>query len=254
MKSEYAAKGYFVVKGLFSKDELQKLRSVVLAFHASWQQKNASFYAENAVNSAYLTGREHLDEAGRKQLFRFIGSSRLMDIANSFMNRPPAFMNTQLFFDPVNKLQKNYWHRDPQYHLSVEQQQAALAGPDVAHFRVPLVDEPGIELIPGSHKRWDTNEELEVRLEHNGRKNYHDLSGGVKVALAAGDLLVFSANMIHRGLYGQDRLSLDILLCEPEPGLVKFADDACLPSREIIKTLEHSAAFESTIHLKAIAK
>ncbi|WDE06305.1 phytanoyl-CoA dioxygenase family protein [Thalassomonas viridans] len=250
MKNEYAANGYFVVKGLFKADELQKVREVLLEFHASWQQKNAAFYAEKAINSAYLTGTEHLGEAGRNVLFRLIGSSRLMDIAATVLKRQPTFMNTQLFFDPVNKSQMNYWHRDPQYHLSVEEQQAALAGPDVVHFRLPLVDEPGIELVPGTHQRWDSDEELEIRLEQNGRKNHEPLSGGVTVELAAGDLLVFSANMIHRGLYGNGRLSLDILLCEPEPDLAKFVRDDCLPDREVMASLENAGAFESTIAIK----
>jgi len=248
--SDYAANGYVVVKGQFQERELEKVRAVLQDFHEAWQQKNAAFYAEKAVNSAYLTGTEYLGEAGRNVLFHFIGSSRLMDIAASVIKGRPTFMNTQLFFDPVNKAQKNYWHRDPQYHLSVGEQKEALSGPDVVHFRVPLVDEPGIELIPGTHRRWDSDEELAVRLERSGRKNYDNLPGGIKVALAAGDLLVFSANMIHRGLYGTDRLSLDVLLCGPEPGLIKYARDDCLPCREVLSSLENPVAFESTIAIK----
>lgn len=123
------------------------------------------------------------------------------------------------------------------------------ASAEGAHFSVPLVSEPGMELIPGTHKQWDTEEQLNVRLEQNGHKNYEDLKQGVVVNLNAGDLLVFSANMIHRGLYGNDRMALDILFCDPDPQLMAFVDKACLPSREIMKKLDNSAVFEAALSM-----
>lgn len=252
MKNDYEGNGYFVFKDIFEASELQKLREVLTQFHQSWMQDNSKFYAEKAINSAYLTAKKHLKDSERETLFKFIGSAKLMDVVTSFMGDRPAFMGTQLFFDPVNETQRNYWHRDPQYHLSVEEQKEALLGPNVLHVRIPLVDEPGLELVPGTHRRWDSNEELDVRLEQSGRKNYEDLSTGVRVTLNAGDLLVFSANMIHRGIYGMDRLSLDILFCDPVPELVKFADDNCLPDSNTLEKLEHRDAFESTIEIKSM--
>ncbi|MBU0911021.1 MAG: phytanoyl-CoA dioxygenase family protein [Gammaproteobacteria bacterium] len=250
MIDDYEKNGYLVLKSFFSETELYELRQVVSHFHEEWKLQNAQFYAESAINSAYLTAEKYLKASERESLFRFIGSGKLMTIVTSIMGDRPAFMNTQLFFDPVNKAQRNYWHRDTQYHLSIEQQQQALSGPKVVHFRIPLFDEPGIELIPGSHQRWDSDEELYVRLEQNGRKNYNELSSGVAVPLNAGDLLIFSASMIHRGLYGRDRLSLDILFCDPVPELMKFVDDSSLPSPEIVAKLENAVAFECALASK----
>lgn len=250
MKTDYEENGYFVLKDIFEVSELQKLRQVVLRFHQSWMQENSKFYAEKAINSANLTAQKHLMDSDRVSLFKFIGSDKLMDVVTSIMSSRATFMNTQLFFDPASRSQKNYWHRDPQYHMSVDEQKEALLGPNVVHFRIPLVDEPGVELIPGTHRRWDSNEELDVRLEQSGRKNHEDLPTGVRVTLDAGDLLVFSANMIHRGIYGMDRLSLDILFCDPVPELVKFMDDGCLPDSETLGKLDNASAFESAIEIK----
>ena len=186
----------------------------------------------------------------RVSLFTLIGADNLMDVVNTIMGSRATFMNVQLFFDPANRSQKNYWHRDPQYHMSVEKQKEALLGPKVLHFRIPLVNEPDVELIPGTHRRWDSNEELDVRLEQNGRKNQEDLPAGVRVILDAGDLLVFDANMIHRGIYGMNRLSLDILFCDPVPELVRFVDDGCLPDAATLRMLENASAFESAIETK----
>lgn len=254
MIKDYEDNGYLVLKGFVSGEELRKLRHAATKFHQSWKQENAQFYAVKAINSAYLTAKKHLKNTERATLFNFIGSTKLMDVVTSVMDGRPTFMNTQLFFDPVNLKQQNYWHRDPQYHMTVEEQQQALLGPNVVHFRLPLVDEPGVELIPGTHRRWDQDDELDVRLERNGRKNYENLATGIKVKLDAGDLLIFSANMIHRGLYGMDRMALDILFCDPVPELVKYVDDDCLPEPDILEKLENADAFNSAIEIKASSK
>lgn len=60
--------------------------------------------------------------------------------------------------------------------------------------------------------------------------------------------------MIHRGLYGRDRLALDILCCDPEPTLVKYVKDDWLPSQTVIKTLVCASAFENTLALKNSAQ
>jgi ectoine hydroxylase-related dioxygenase (phytanoyl-CoA dioxygenase family) len=176
-----------------------------------------------------------------------------MNIVTNIMGDCSAFMNTQLFFDPANNAQKNYWHRDPQYHMSIEEQQAALRGPAVVHFRVPLFDELGIELIPKTHTRWDSADELDVRLELNGRKRYEELPSAVRVSLKAGDLLIFNANMIHRGVYGMDRLALDILFCDPSLELAQYINDDCLPDSDILAGLENASAFARAAAIKVSA-
>lgn len=250
MQKTYNENGYFVLKNFFNEEEIKELTTVLNSFHNSWKTKNKTFYDEKAINSAYITGREHLNDHNRAKLFNFIASIKLMNVATSVLSRRPTFMNTQLFFNPVTQSQKNYWHRDPQYHLKVDEQKSALKGPDVVHFRIPLFKEFGIELVPGTHKRWDNSEEQDVRLECNGHKNNDNLSSGKIIALEAGDLMVFSANMIHRGIYGLERLSLDIILCEPEQSLVAFVKDDCLPEPEIMRNLENADAFMSTIELR----
>jgi len=243
--------GYFVHRHFAAAQTLQTLRAVAARFHAAWQEANAAFYADKAINSAYLTGKQHLNSADRTALFAFIGSHQVMQLVQQVLGPAAAFMNTQLFFDPVNTAQKNYWHRDPQYHLSLAEQQAALQGPRVMHFRLALYDEPGLELIPGSHARWDTPEELAVRLEQQGRNNHEALPGGVPVSLNAGDLLVFCANLIHRGRYGMGRQALDILFCDPVPELLQFVEPDSLPEPETLSQLENPSAFQQSLAAQA---
>jgi ectoine hydroxylase-related dioxygenase (phytanoyl-CoA dioxygenase family) len=203
MIADYKQNGFYLVKDRFGNSALSNLEDVILRFHEKWRGDNVSHYRAGAVNSAYLTGTKYLEDEDRMVLFKFITTSMVLDILQEIIPDSPAFMNTQLFFNPFNLEQKNYWHRDIQYNdYSVEYQKKAIKQFNVVHFRIPLRSEPGLEVIPGSHNRWDTDEEYHTRMQKNGRKNSDELKSSCRLQPGVGDLLVFSANMIHRGIYG----------------------------------------------------
>ena len=217
------------------------------------EKNNAKFYQEEAFNSSLITGSEYLSPDDRLKLFNFISSKKIMDVVESVIPVNPMFMNTQLFFNPVNPQQKDFWHRDCQYDMDIEEQKKAIKETQVVHCRVPLFDELGMELVPGTHELWDNDEEYNVRQEEKGRVSSEDLSTGKKIKLAAGDLLVFSADMIHRGLYGLDRLALDILVFDSTGNFVDYVDDDCLPDISMLEKIEDPRLFINTIELKSVS-
>ena len=247
----YEQQGYFVIRDFFSAEEIESLRVVILKFHQLWKQDNLEFYQQEAFNSSLITGSQYLESFDRVKIFNFISAPKMMNVIESLMPNNPAFMNTQLFFNPVDPEQKDFWHRDCQYDYDVEDQKKVIAETQVVHLRVPLFDELGIELIPGTHKRWDNDEEFAVRQEEQGRTSCEDLSGGKKIKLAAGDILVFSADMIHRGLYGLDRLALDILVFDSSANYIDYVDDDCLPSNSMLDKIADPRLFVNTINLKS---
>lgn len=247
----YNEAGYFVIRNYFNDNEIESLRNVILTFHKAWKIDNIEFYQEDAFNSSLITGSQYLTYNDRIKLFNFISCKKIMNVVDALIPTAPAFMNTQLFFDPYNKQQKNFWHRDCQYDHEVEQQKKAIQETQVIHLRVPLFDELGIELIPGTHNRWDNDEELDVRLENKDRLSYENLANSQKIELAAGDVLVFSADMIHRGLYGLNRLALDILVFDPSGDFVDYVDDDCLPEISMIDKISDPRIFVNTLHLKS---
>lgn len=215
------------------------------------EKDNLTFYKEEAFNSSLITGSEYLESDDRVKLFNFISSKKMMDIIESVIPVNPAFMNTQLFFNPVSPQLKNFWHRDCQYDHDIEIQKQVIHDTQVVHLRVPLFDELGIELVPGTHKRWDNEEEFDVRQEEKGRESSDNLSTGKEIKLAAGDLLVFSADMIHRGLYGLDRLALDILVFDSAADFVDYVDDDCLPDISMLDKIQDPRLFINTLRLKS---
>lgn len=250
LKSNYDQQGYFVIRDYFNAAEISTLRKVVLKFHQLWKQDNAEFYQEEAFNSSLITGSQYLAFDDRLKLFNFISSKKIMSLVDSVISANPAFMNTQLFFNPVNPQQKDFWHRDCQYDHDVDVQKKVIHDTQVLHLRVPLFDELGMELVPGTHKRWDNAEEFDVRQEERGRVSSEDLATGKKIRLAAGDVLVFSADMIHRGLYGLDRLALDILVFDSAASFIDYVDDDCLPDISILDKIDDPRLFINTLNLK----
>lgn len=250
LNSDYNEQGYFVIRDYFNAAEISSLRKIILKFHQSWKQDNMKFYREEAFNSSLITGSEYLAFDDRVKLFNFISSKKIMHIIDSVIPTIPAFMNTQLFFNPVNPKLKDFWHRDCQYDYDVEDQIKVIQETQVVHLRIPLFDELGMELVPGTHKRWDNDEEYNVRQEEKGRVSSESLSTGKQIKLAAGDLLVFSADMIHRGLYGMDRLALDMLVFDSAGDYVDYVDDDCLPDKAMLEKIDDPRLFINTLKLK----
>ena len=244
----YRECGYVVLRNVFDEKELRPIKKTLDKFHHLWLKNNEEFYRTRAVNSAYLTDRKMLDSDDRAQLFKLVGSEKISQLLQAIFPSAAAFMNTQLFFNPYNSQQKNYWHRDIQYSgLPLAQQISALETSNVVHIRLPLMPEPGLELIPQSHRRWDTDLEYAVRMGLDGKHVHDDLPGAERIALGCGDLLLFSANMIHRGLYGAQRMAFDMLFCDPTPALVQYVSPDCLPDAEQLQAIPYPEAFKQTL-------
>ena len=250
LRTNYKTDGYFVIRDYFSKPEISLLKEVVLKFHESWKDDNKKFYEEVAFNSSLITGSQYLNTDERIELFNFIGSKKIMKLVDNLIPSTPAFMNTQLFFNPINPQLKDFWHRDCQYDHDIEVQKQVITQTQVVHLRVPLFDEPGMELVPGTHIRWDNEEEFNVREEIKGKLSNDDLSTGKVIKLSAGDILVFSADMIHRGIYGMDRLALDILVFDTAGDFADYVDEDCLPDSSMLNEIKEPRLFLNSIALK----
>lgn len=241
----YQEQGYVYLENFFSETEIEAIEKILRKFHEKWLEDNAAYYEKGLLNSHSLTSGNYLDEEEKTLLFRFISQDKLQAILKTVFPKTPIFLNTQLFFDPKNSEQKNYWHRDIQYTgMSVEEQKTAIQNQNVVHFRIPMKKESGIELVPKTHREWDLPEEFEVRNSLNGAIPSDNLKRGKVVELNRGDVLVFSANMIHRGIYGQDRFSLDVLFCDDIPQVRNFIDRNNYPSKEILENLDNTELFE----------
>ncbi len=244
IKDKYEQQGYLLLQNFFDEHSLLKLENILLKFHKIWLAENEVYYKNGLINSHSLTSGNTLGQKEKLELFNFISSDNLYQIMTRIFPSEAVFLNTQLFFDPFNQNQHNYWHRDIQYTgLSIDDQKKAIKKQNVIHFRIPLKAEKGIELIPGSHNNWDLAEEYDVRMSLNGKNPSDPLSRGKQISLNRSDLLVFSANLIHRGIYGNDRLSFDVLFVDKNPEMTRFIDPVNHPSAKLLEQLDKKDLF-----------
>lgn len=250
VRRAYDEQGYAVVRGLLGHDEIESLRAPVERVFEAWLDENrAESLRLGLVNMHSLTSPRYFagDSRDRARFFDAIATGPLTQLLDAAFGPVIAFHNTQLFFNPLDPEKRPYWHRDMQYSDLEETVQKCVQAEVLSlHLRIPLIAERGVELIPGTHARWDTPLERKVRLELEGHENSDDLPGALLIELAPGDVLIFSAGMIHRGNYAlnPERRALDVCVGRPHPVLTAFFDDSVLPDASELAAIRNRQWFE----------
>ena len=237
-QSLYQQQGFLHLPGFYRPHELVDLEAVLLKHHNAWLLQHQAAYQNGLINSHSLTADSALTEPDKSVLFQTIAAPALLAQLAPIFPQAPRFLNTQLFFDPHQRNQNNYWHRDVQYTgLNEAAQRSVILQQNVVHCRIAMRPEHGIELIAGSHQRWDSEQEYAVRIGKPPYRPHDDLPHATQIVLQTGDVLLFSANMLHRGLYGQNRLAFDIIYCDDHPDLLAHRGDHTLPNAAQLATL-----------------
>ncbi|WP_231886706.1 phytanoyl-CoA dioxygenase family protein [Methylomonas methanica] len=241
----YRQQGYLVVKSLFSPSEIDALSKIVDRIHGQWLNENHSSYIEQRlVNMHSLTHPRYFEQhpAERLHFFQLLSAKHLTTLIGNLFGEEIYFHNTQLFFNPHQNSRQPYWHRDMQYSpIDDADLQAEQPNMLALHIRIPLLPETGIELIPGTHQRWDTELERNVRLELNGHTNSESLPNSVLIGLEPGDILIFDAQMLHRGNYQPNprRKALDLCVGRPHRYTTQYLDTDNLPTSAELDAIEN---------------
>ncbi|GGF80269.1 phytanoyl-CoA dioxygenase family protein [Alteromonas lipolytica] len=243
---QYEKHGYVVLRGFFSNEELSRLDEHVERVYQKWLAENeAVIFDKKLVNMHSLTSREYFLDSPerRKAFFELIASAKLTGTIKTMFGADIHFHNTQLFFNPSNSERLPYWHRDMQYSPIEDSVQSTEQSKMLSlHIRIPLVEETGVEVVKGSHRRWDTELERDVRFELDGHLNSEPLPDSELIALARGDVLIFSAQMIHRGNYELNpvRKAFDLCVGKYHPLAADFLDPRVLPTDEEIDNMPNN--------------
>ncbi|MFG6103541.1 phytanoyl-CoA dioxygenase family protein [Leptothoe sp. EHU-05/26/07-4] len=243
---QFEEQGHVILPRFFNPEEIEQLTRIIDRIYNQWQEENHDALIEQKlINMHSLTNPRYFQGCSHKrtEFFELLLPSKLTNRLESIFKTDIYFHNTQLFFNPHDKEKRPYWHRDLQYSPIDDNVQAAEHNNMLSlHVRIPLVAEKGVELIPETHKRWDTELERNVRFEQNGHRNYESLPGSVLIELEPGDVLIFSAQIIHRGNYALNptRKALDLCVGKPHPLVESFLDPTDLPTDEEIKHIQNS--------------
>jgi ectoine hydroxylase-related dioxygenase (phytanoyl-CoA dioxygenase family) len=245
-KNEYDDLGYIILRNFLNDIEINSISKHVNNVFNSWMRSNESeVFDYQLVNMHSLTQKEYFknNPEERVDFFNAISPIKLVNLLESMFDSEIYFHNTQLFFNPLNSKRLPYWHRDMQYSpLSDDIQKAEQNNMLSLHIRIPLEKEKGVEIIPGTHKRWDTELERDVRLELNGHTNNEQLPNAKLIDLDVGDILIFNSQMIHRGNYqlNNSRKALDLCVGKYHQLTFGYFDKQVLPTDEEIELIKHN--------------
>ncbi|MDQ3586474.1 MAG: phytanoyl-CoA dioxygenase family protein [Acidobacteriota bacterium] len=219
---QWDERGFVVVPRLLDAARVAALRALC---DRVWQQWLVSApdqpRAANATNMAFLTEPCYFVEHRSQltSLLSFIAADQILDLLTQLGIDEPLFHNTQFFFEPRDETRAGDWHRDQQFGAPDEAtEQRRMQQHTGIHLHVALVPDDHLEIVPGTHARWDTPEELSIRKGlHGQRPDSPHMPGAVRISLDAGDAVFFSAWSIHRGRYvaGQTRRTFDAIYGAP---------------------------------------
>jgi hypothetical protein len=210
----WRTRGYFIVRGFASADEISSLKHSCDGVLERKRRASPQIGHTTTHIGGLLDPSEFGDDPQRlQQLLEFFASPRLCELLKGLAPASagdPWLKTLEYFHEQTVRDWQGAWHRDSQFGRNdPEVEKAFLRSTLAVRFRVACVPDDRLELVPGTHARWDTDAELAIRSRQALAglvvpvEPTADVAmpGAERVALEPGDACVFHAWMIHRGSY-----------------------------------------------------
>jgi ectoine hydroxylase-related dioxygenase (phytanoyl-CoA dioxygenase family) len=239
LSEQWRELGYVVVPQLISAERANALRDMCEAIYAQWRECDPQTGAPGEKPDA--TVMRHLNHPAyfveRRNALPIIleaaADPNVLGVAQSILGEPPMFRCISLFFNPSGIHLDGNWHRDAQFMTKTDDEERAMIlnagdGGSGMQLQIALAPSEDIEVVPGSHLRWDTPEEYAVRKADGGAHNRSNaMPGAVRVKQQPGDAVLFNAMMLHRGRYHREPVRRTLMLTytkTSEPWFDYFSD------------------------------
>jgi hypothetical protein len=220
----FRAQGFFVVPGFLGTTERSELRRVCDAVLE--RQRAHSRETGHTTPHISLIGigdvSVHDDPRAFELIARFVGSARICALFDGLAGpnevAAPCVKAAHYYHEQTRRDWDGDWHRDSQFgRADPDVEREVVATTTSVHVRVALEDDDRLEIVPGSHARWDTPEELRIRKGADRASS--NMPHAARVVLRAGDVCVFHALSIHRATYRREplRRTIDALYAFGRP-------------------------------------
>jgi hypothetical protein len=222
-ETDWRTRGYVVSRGLIDPSHAAKLRVICDGVLDQWRRRDPQVGSPGGDDATVMRHLNHpayfaAGAFGLEDLFRLAALPKLLDLAKTILGEEPMFRCTSYFMNPLDTSLDGDWHRDSQYMTPdvASERAMLLEGGDTGsgiQLQVALVPSDDVELVPGSHLRYDTPDEFAIRRADDGRHNRsNDMPGALRISLGAGDAAAINSLGIHRGRYHTDKLRRTIML------------------------------------------
>jgi ectoine hydroxylase-related dioxygenase (phytanoyl-CoA dioxygenase family) len=224
LKAQWDKEGYVVVRSAFSAAFNERIREISEEILNQWRDCDPQKEEKPVIGS--MPCMRHLnhpayfknDQHKFSDFMDAIVHENILQVARMLLGENMLFRCTSLFFNPDQGNLDGNWHRDTQFITKSEAEDRKLVERNDsrqmgAQIQIALVPSEDIEVVPGSHLRWDTSEEYAIRLADGQKHNRsNSMPGAVRVRLQAGDAVMFNPVAHHRGRYHADKLRRSLML------------------------------------------
>ncbi|MEZ4867127.1 MAG: phytanoyl-CoA dioxygenase family protein [Caldilineaceae bacterium] len=224
LQQRWVSEGYVIVRQLLRPERAATVRTICDRILEQWRVNNPETGKPGGGPDANVM--RHLNHSGYfaqhsaelATLLDVVADPAILSTMQTIFGEPPLFRCTSYFFNPQLTSRDGNWHRDSQFTTPNDEaeqgvlQRAAESGNSV-QMQIALVPSADIEVVPGSHLRWDTPTEYAIRKADGGANNRSNaMPGAIRVELAAGDAVLFNPMGLHRGCYHADKLRRTLML------------------------------------------
>ena len=221
---QWVTDGYVIVRALFAPARTGQLRTICDRILEEWRVINPE--TGKPGGSPEATVMRHLNHVGYftnrstelALLMDAVADEKVLATMRAVFGEEPLFRCTSYFFNPLGVSKDGNWHRDSQFSAPDDEAEQALLAKaaesgNSVQMQIALIPSADIEVVPGSHLRWDTPAEYAIRKAEGGAQNRSNtMPGARRVELAPGDAVLFNPMAIHRGRYHADRLRRTLML------------------------------------------
>lgn len=224
LREQWETAGYVAVPQVLTEEHAARLLTICDAILKQWRLENPE--TGKPGGAADATVMRHLNHPGYfgaypdwlGELMDVVADPQVLTVARTLLGEEPLFRCTSFFFNPLENGRDGNWHRDSQFGTPDDSKEQAILAQlsqsgDSIQMQIPLVPSDDVEVVPGSHLRWDTPEEYAIRKADGGKHNRSNaMPGALRLTLNAGDAALFNPYGIHRGRYHAERLRRTLML------------------------------------------
>jgi ectoine hydroxylase-related dioxygenase (phytanoyl-CoA dioxygenase family) len=198
-RQRFLEQGFLILRGIITPAWLASLRRDYETAVERFQAANPEDWAGSAQPRLHLTQEGLIDDANRGAV-QLWSDERLLAVSARMLAVPdPAVTEMMLMCNPRVDHGPANWHRDVHPYdmapLGVLQDDLRENGPRYVQWNIPLYDDSVLWVVPGSHRRLNTEAENRQLAENACAP----LPGGVPVELRAGDAVIYVNYLLHWG-------------------------------------------------------
>jgi ectoine hydroxylase-related dioxygenase (phytanoyl-CoA dioxygenase family) len=210
ISKQFNKSGYIVIPKLLDMDRVSELRIICDRILCHWIQRSPDPKRKaNKKNLGGLTELHYFTEYPEQLnlLLNTISEERVLSVLECICDAQLLFHDAQYFFNPAICSWVGDWHRDGQFIAPDETtEKSRIFNSSSIRVHIPFLPDASLDFVAGSHARWDTPAELEIRKGLSDKPmNSNEMPFTTRIYLEPGDAVFFSSWGIHRGSYLADK-------------------------------------------------